>query len=187
MKQIETIEEYHGQLRDSRSSLTIAVGAPRSGKTTLARHLIHLWPRGLVTCCDPAYELRYRRRSIRYLTELPIAWAKSANGKNSAPPPDLPAGSLLVIDEVGDLMDDRDQAAIVRTLCRLRGVWQIHVICTTQRPVECAWIMGTADYVAAYRLTRDYDLQALERQIGVSRDEIRDLPAFACYLCDLRA
>jgi hypothetical protein len=169
-----------GWVRDSASGLTLACGAPRSGKTTAAIWLMHWWqhlaaPDARVLVIDPAYELRPKARipRLHFATEVP-------DWKSGRPPRDLPPGSLVIIDELAQWMEDPEARLAVRTACRLRGPWKVHIFATTQRPVECAWVLGTAEWVFVYHLVNQWDRRAIERNTGIPADEVAALQQYEC-------
>lgn len=181
-----TLEEWAAEFVASPSGFALAVGAPRSGKTSAALNLVEWWrnplgQKGRIVCIDPAFEMRYKGRGILYLTEPPDYFLVSA------PPQEIGPHALIAVDEMAAWMEDRDSAKAVRMMARVRGPWKSHIIATTQRPVECGWVLGTADYLLIYQLTSPYDCNEICKRTGITVEEIMSLPPHECIIAPLRA
>lgn len=162
------------------SSLTLACGRPRSGKTLAAANAMFAWGEAgrRVIAVDPARELRYETGTehVQYITRPLASWLYDGR-----PPADTPSDCLVIVDEASQWTDLNPRyMQAIRTLCRMRGVWGIHVVLTTQRPTLLTWVIGTMDHLLIYRTTGAPDLRMWFTEYGLRPQDLRSLEPLHC-------
>jgi energy-coupling factor transporter ATP-binding protein EcfA2 len=161
------------------SRIVLAVGARRTGKTTIARLLAGLASRlgktGRPFAVDPDGQLVNGFR----LVELDAA---GPHGIPSwCPPGAYPFAhrGIALVDEAQSA-DSGDERRALRALVQRAGPHGLSVVLTSQRPADLASACPAAarlvDWLIAGRCTFPADLEYLERTIGVDTARIRGLP-----------